>query len=135
MSLSLQPSVTVLPLDGLPMQSHDGTAPQSPSFGEVLMVEEKKLLQEQEANTLSVAAMHATIQMPIVTEPITRFEASAESPSTESAAQPALVTDSVRTANPSPQQNLPTEPTVKVSQPANTAPVFKSTPPADIKAD
>ncbi len=123
MSLTLQPSVTTLPLDGLPVQSHDAAVSQSPSFGEVLKVEEKKLQQEQEASALAMTAMHTTIQLPFVTEPSLGLIVSAESPSTESTAQPALTTDSSQSANPSPQQNLPTTPVVEAFHPVKTQPV------------
>ncbi|MFN8383457.1 MAG: flagellar hook-length control protein FliK [Anaerolineales bacterium] len=117
MSLSLQPALPSSPIDGTSAPSRDGGTLQTPSFGEVLKVEEKKLQQEQETAASSIAGLFAKIQQPVLTEIIQGLDASVEVAIEEEHASPALTTDSIQTASSSPQQvttTLPAE--MKVPQ-------------------
>ena len=107
MSLNLQPALPSSPIDGAPASSRDGGTLQTPSFGEVLKVEEKKLQQEQEVNALSIASLFAKIQPPMLTETISGFDVNAEVIADEENASTALTTDSAQAISSSPQQFAP----------------------------
>lgn len=121
MSLNLQPALPSSPIDGTPASSRDGGTLQTPSFGEVLKVEEKKLQQEQEVNALSIASLFAKIQPPMLTETISGFDVNAEVIADEENASTALTTDSAQAISSSPQQFAP-----QVSTPVSTPDVEAS---------